>query len=251
LVYLKLIQEYNPYDIIAEFNSDFPFYFGNSSKQINESQIDFAFLVAHELTHGLGIDTQWTNFEDETPPFSITPPINLNGFDSEGNTFSSFELLSAFDNNVVNSFTKTKISDVSKDILSYRIKEPSSLSQFIIDFKNSYKSYQASQFINYVLTNGSKSISFQTFDGSLVPLQTFSKFQSGTSVEHLDLGTFIDTKDFLMIPALTNLKGRTLEEIIDSITNGSGIFSFNVGLAFGGCYGPNMISILRTLGWYW
>jgi hypothetical protein len=95
--------EFTPYDIIAEFNADYPFYFSNLNTTITPTQIDFVFVVAHELTHGLGFDTQWVDLSLIYPSITkdnsyLASPIFTGGTSPDKAVASYFQPLNVFDN---------------------------------------------------------------------------------------------------------------------------------------------------------
>ncbi|KAI8985908.1 hypothetical protein BDB01DRAFT_720963 [Pilobolus umbonatus] len=59
--YLQPQPKWNEYDIIAQFNSELDWHFINSPDTINSYQLDFLINTVHELIHGLGLMTSWTD----------------------------------------------------------------------------------------------------------------------------------------------------------------------------------------------
>ncbi|CAG8822245.1 18489_t:CDS:2, partial [Racocetra persica] len=72
---LEVHPEYSPIDILADFNSDFPFWF-EGDPPIQPNQIGFEELVLHELTHGLGFLSSWSNDYLEESSSFLTPNID-------------------------------------------------------------------------------------------------------------------------------------------------------------------------------
>ncbi|KAI9006574.1 hypothetical protein CLU79DRAFT_780076 [Phycomyces nitens] len=77
---LTVIPKWAQYDINAMFNSDVSWYFYNDSEKIRSNQTDLLRTVIHELVHGLGFISSWSDemytrfapYVDDLPKF-ITP----------------------------------------------------------------------------------------------------------------------------------------------------------------------------------
>ena len=233
----------NQYDINAEFNADFNFYFSGSGKPIQPNQPDFTFIVAHELTHGLGFDSGYVDYglvyKDFTNDHYMAPLVFSNGPSLASSKVSFFEPLNVFDGYLINSETKSSLDDIAKQITSFQ--NPGALlKDFISQFQSSNGPVNAAKAVYALATRGPRSISFKTKNG-VVPMYTPNRFEVGSTLVHLDYDTNWQTPDFLMIPAVRNLTGKTVDDIIKSNTN-------NQGLG-GGIYGPNTRAIMNTLGW--
>jgi hypothetical protein len=59
----KTMLNYAAFDVFAEFNADSNFWFPNDTTPIAPNQYDFEFVVAHEITHGLGFNTRFTAWD--------------------------------------------------------------------------------------------------------------------------------------------------------------------------------------------
>ena len=67
-------------------------------------------------------------------------------------------------------------------------------------------------------------------------LATFlNQYLLGSSISHLDRDTYVNTADFLMVPAA--IPGQTLDSIIAKHPSKYGVI------------GPGLLAILQTIGW--
>ncbi|KAH6588991.1 hypothetical protein BASA50_010347 [Batrachochytrium salamandrivorans] len=218
------VLEFNPYDIIAEFNTDYSFYFRTSNRPILPTESDFEFVVCHELTHGLGFDTAWASY------FSV-----YQGLTQDSSYLAPLVYTPA-------NKDRAELKKLAKIISSYpKVNVP--LQNFISGFQLSGTPYNAAREVFSTVTAGTRSIYFKPKGNSKpVFLQTKQDvFQPGSSISHVDYEQYWSTADFLMIPAVQNLTGYTLDDIINANTRSSGLN--------GGIYGPGTQSIMEAIGW--
>lgn len=115
--------QYSTYDIVAEFNSDFNFWFKTSGQPIQSSQTDFEFVIAHELTHGLGFVTgyeQWSSlFTGLTSQSNyIAPAFSYNGNTVADAIVANWDPVNIFDRFIVDGQSNS-ISKYAKGIYQY------------------------------------------------------------------------------------------------------------------------------------
>ncbi|KAI8905941.1 hypothetical protein EDD86DRAFT_173799, partial [Gorgonomyces haynaldii] len=236
---------YNKYDILADFNADYPFYFPDQKTPIQPNQVDFIFVVAHELTHGLGFDSGWIDYAVIFPTFTrdnsyIAPLLFSNGPTQNTAKVLQFEPLDNYDQYLINANNKEPVQVLADSIFKFQ-KRNVLISDFISSFERSGSPYTSAQAMRSLVKKGSKTVAFLTNDGKSVGLTT-GTYEQGTSLVHLDYDDNWQTPDFLMIPQLRNLTGKALDDIIRQNTGGK-------GLPNGGIYGPNTRSIMNTMGW--
>jgi hypothetical protein len=128
---------YNDYDILAEFNADFNFWFANeSSAAITPDQTDFEFVyvfsrtypshrVSHEFTHGLGFDTAWSQWGSLFPSAAteksyLAPLPFISGQTVSTASVPNWQPLTIFDR-FTQDASSTPIIDRAKEIFSYSI----------------------------------------------------------------------------------------------------------------------------------
>jgi hypothetical protein len=115
---------YNDYDILAEFNSDFNFWFANETTQaITPDQTDFEFVVSHEFTHGLGFDTAWSQWGSLFPSAAsarsyLAPLPFISGSTVSTASVPNWQPLTIFDRFTTDSNSRP-IIDRAKEIFSY------------------------------------------------------------------------------------------------------------------------------------
>jgi hypothetical protein len=223
-------------DIFAEFNSDFPFYFTGSRTAIRPNDTDFEFVVAHELTHGLGVDSGWVQYSGfynllTTNAGYLAPLPFAQGNSDQSSIVSTFSPLTIYD-----SFLRSRsenFADLGRNVLRFRPNQLR-LPNFISAFESSPQMQSARQAMSGA-SGGQDSLRFQAPSGQAISLHSPSRFQQGTSVTHVD-SRLSNTLDFLMIPAITPLLGQRLDQIMQRL-NATSI------------YGPGTMAMMSSIGW--
>jgi len=82
----KRKRNFNQFDIFAQFNSQGNFWFEGDGP-IGQGQSDFLFVILHELTHGLGFASSWSQTYDG----GLTPEINARTSDGQDVIFAGFQ----------------------------------------------------------------------------------------------------------------------------------------------------------------
>ncbi|KAL3898114.1 MAG: hypothetical protein SGCHY_002957 [Lobulomycetales sp.] len=236
---------YNEHDIIAEFNADFNFWFSNDGVPIESGQTDFEFVVSHEFTHGLGFDTAWTQWGSLFPSVASTrnylaPLPFVSGSSISTATVPNWQPLTIFDRFTQDSARK-RLIDWARDIYSYE-NLGSLFTDFVSGFEKSGDPFTAAQDVLRLVTGGSGKLYLQTEteNSPRITLQTGAVFRPGSSIAHMDLSQYLDSSDFLMIPAVQNLTGMSLDDIIAS------------HVAPGGpqvIYGEKTMALLTSMGY--
>ncbi|KAJ3326829.1 hypothetical protein HDU76_012613, partial [Blyttiomyces sp. JEL0837] len=259
--------QFNDYDIVAEFNSDFNFWFSSSETPIQPGQTDFEFVVAHELTHGMGFESgllQWsTTFQDlpKIPSSNFLAPLfNAHGTTLSNSFVTSWQPLNIFDAFLADTKTGTALTTYANDIFKY-VPKNQSITNFIDGFQSSKEPFQAANKLYNIATSGSTSISFNpkiaassgsspaslssvTAGGfnnvNSINLQTSTLFSPGTSVVHVDYASLNTSPDFLMIPAVGVWSGFSLDAILANVTQSGNVY---------GVYGEGIMSCMAAMGW--
>ncbi|KAJ3308336.1 hypothetical protein HDU76_004012 [Blyttiomyces sp. JEL0837] len=255
------------FDILAEFNSDFPFYFPHSNTQIASDGIDLEFVVAHELTHGLGFDTSWNMYTSQSAfgqvalpsgtPNLLAPKIFAQGTTADNAIITSWQPLAVFDAFLLDGSTNTPLIQYANtmytDFPTKYTKQssfPMSQSTFLNGIVAVKSVFNAAQSAMTAATTPSslqfQYTSSQTGTKSTVNLYSPTTFSPGSSIAHVD-NSLYTTPDFLMIPKM-QWKGFTLDQVIANVTARAG--AGNLGsLNSGGVYGPNTLAVMQSLGW--
>ncbi|CAG8711489.1 17757_t:CDS:2, partial [Gigaspora rosea] len=244
--------EFAPNDIIAAFTSasNNIFWFRDDPSPPTNTQVDFVLVVVHELIHGLGLLSSWTDYFTPYIQNAITPfpsfIMSIEGPEvppKNGTiTFTGFQE-TAFDRYLVFTNDGTPVSTVTSKINEFAggvnsgatfdnktafLKAFNSSPQF--EFAtNIFKQASTASSMGFLpqdTKNAKDSILCET---SLVP------FLSGSSITHTDFTTFANSTDFLMVWKAP--RGVTL----DQLTNANSTNRSNV-------IGPKTIKILETLG---
>jgi hypothetical protein len=225
----------NGYDIVAEFNSDFTWFFRTGSNQIQSTETDFEYVAAHELTHGLGFGSSLLEyhamFKDARVGY-LAPLMSLGSENIVMNldkttTVSHIEYLDIFDS-FISSRDGFKFKDLGKSFQEFNI-QPASFSSAVKEFESSGSPFDAAQKAYVAASNG---LYFTTITGRKIPLYSPAVFEQGSSIHHLESNRAASS-DFLMIPSIR--RGVDMEELMNS--SGDKI------------YGDMTIGIMNSIGW--
>ncbi|ORX88480.1 hypothetical protein K493DRAFT_306589 [Basidiobolus meristosporus CBS 931.73] len=229
--------KFSPSDIMASFNSDVDFWFQDEGA-MQKSQSDFLFVIIHELVHGLGVSSSWMDYLQDTTK-ALTPNI-LVAATAELYIFGGF-VENMFDKYIVEYPSLKPLTDMV-DQLDEFAGGPgsifSSVEEFNQTFHNSPQYIHAARMVN--LTTTPHTLAFVPRNASMnepIILETsLNPFIPGSSISHFDFASFSDSPDFLM---------RFMEDRGVSIDENVG----RGGHYIGGAIGPQLISILETLGY--
>ncbi|KAJ3323407.1 hypothetical protein HDV06_001927 [Boothiomyces sp. JEL0866] len=228
-------------DIFAEFNSDFDFYFKDQGVPIKANQSDFEFVICHEMTHGLGFESnlaQYSSYYDGNA-FHVTSnndyiaPLPF----AQGNSLSSATASALAPLSIWDSFVRSanaSFADLGRAVTSFK-QNNVPLSQFITNFETSGDPYNAAHQMMQLISSGPNQIFFETNSKMSVQLFSISSYRQGSTLVHVN-ESMSNTADFLMIPVMKPLLGQSLDNII-SKANSKGI------------YGPGILGIMSTIGW--
>ncbi|ORX41480.1 hypothetical protein BCR36DRAFT_416735 [Piromyces finnis] len=226
-------------DITSDFNSDYSFYFSGDDI-IEDGQIDFEYVVIHELIHGLGFATAFQKYFSLVAKVIDDQDFLSPGLSLTNNTYvSNWRSIQIFDKNVVSTKNNISLNDYNKDIIKFTASGLLSPLQYHNEFIRSEKPYQAAKNILDVASNEAGSLVFQTSLGDKIVLYTKNKeFLQGTSIAHLS-DDYKYTPDFIMISDVSPLQGRTLNSMYWKYGNNNPY----------GAIGPNVLKILKEIGW--
>ncbi|KAJ3391601.1 hypothetical protein HDU92_008950 [Lobulomyces angularis] len=237
------------FDITAQFNADFDFWFEGDALPMRPKQIDFEFVLCHELTHGLGFDTQWVQWSSvfknvATSSNYLAPTLNAVGGVVESAKVASWLPMTVFDNFEYETSTLSSLMNRANSIYNFETIPNSLLTDTINAFERSTKEFTQAQYMFQIATQGSAAVTFHNPKKPLndVKLFTAKTFQVGSSFAHFDYTSYFQTPDFLMIPAVSELSGKTLDDIINTNTKQG-------ELSQKSCYGPLTLGVLEAIGW--
>ncbi|KAI9021260.1 hypothetical protein DFJ74DRAFT_672432 [Hyaloraphidium curvatum] len=241
-------------DIIAEFNTDFNFWFPGDN-QITFNQVDFELVVAHEFTHGLGLTSGWNTWFSSVYPILpsqdfLTPSIFIQspvGDASPNNYFfAGWQQLQILDKYIYAVGSGKSLVDSAKTITSFTGSSGTRLSSWITQFQQSGAPYAEAKSVYSIATSGYRQLEFRiptnaaSQGGTIVYLQTVpGRWLPGSSIAHVDLQDEGTGPDFLMIPDVTSLTGRTLDNILATQAPG---WKY-------GAIGPQLAGMLSAMGW--
>jgi len=174
-------------DITSDFNSDYSFYFSGDN-QIEDGQIDFEYVVIHELIHGLGFATAFQKYFSLVAKVIDDQDFLSPGLSLINNTYvSSWRSIQIFDRNIVSTKDNISLDSYNNDIMKFST--PSRLLsplEYHNEFVRSVGPYNAAKHILNVASNETGSLVFKTSGGEDIVLYTKNnEFLQGTSIAHL------------------------------------------------------------------
>jgi len=174
-------------DITSDFNSDYSFYFSGDDI-IEDGQIDFEYVVIHELIHGLGFATAFQKYFSLVAKVIDDQDFLSPGLSLINNTYvSNWRSIQIFDKSVVSTANNVSLNTYNNDIMKFTSSSGLlSPLQYHNEFIQSVEPYQAAKRILDVASNKTGSLVFQTSEGDNITLYTKDKeFLQGTSIAHL------------------------------------------------------------------
>ncbi|KAL1922811.1 uncharacterized protein VTP21DRAFT_9187 [Calcarisporiella thermophila] len=228
--------QYSQYDIQAAFNADAPFWF-NGATPIGENQSDFLFVVLHELMHGLGFTSSWSDYITSsllTP--DLTASENRLGqvrisqfyeyvFDRYAVTLPDLKHTTQNTQDLNNA-----VSSAPSDFIS-----PSDLNSILQGSPDLVRI--GTQMMNIATTPDSLGFlpeGKSTTQDAVVLETSIKPFSDGSSISHVDYRTYTNTADFLM--RFIQDQGVTLQE---AVRRGGG----------SGPIGPKLMQVLSSMGY--
>ncbi|KAG4099894.1 hypothetical protein H8356DRAFT_1037378 [Neocallimastix lanati (nom. inval.)] len=232
-------------DITSDFNSDYSFYF-SGDPVIEDGQIDFEYVVIHELIHGLGFATAFQKYFSLVAKVIDDQDFLTPGLSLINNTYvSNWRSIQIFDKNVVSTQNNVSLNTYNNIIMKFS----STLGlvsplQYHNEFIRSVGPYQAAKHVLEVASNKTGSLVFQTSNGDRINLYTKDKeFLQGTSIAHLS-DEYKFSPDFIMISDVSPLQGKTLSMMYEQYGKDKNGKRHEYG-----AIGPNVLKILQELGW--
>jgi hypothetical protein len=238
--------DFSPFDILADFNADVNYHFSDDNA-VESDQVDLEFVVIHELTHGLGFQSGWIQWSSIYPSLNI--PSNLlapgltfltrNNIISSTSQVSAWQYLSIFDLNIIslNGTIQKPVENVDK---LYKFNSNGgTFAGFVSKFLNSGEPVSMARSIYQTMI--SSGLQMKLSNNETLQLYTTRVYQSGSSVSHVDLTTYGNTPEFLMVPSASMFVGQTLDMLIQKVTN-------NQTQSMFGPYGPKTLRLLTDMG---
>ena len=231
--------DYAPYDVVAEFNADYPFYYpSNPASVMSSKQFDFEYIAAHELLHGLGFTTLWRLYDSNLSP-QITKKMFIPVLKcTDGNTVATLKCedwfgLTVYDKYLYDKSTNTPLMDHAKTFFQRSLKGMTynGVTSMMYGDSNLYTRMQSA--LN-AATSGSQ-LYFKNQNTS-VQLYAPAKYAPSSSVAHVDTSTYQSTIDFIMAHDASSKLGIKFENVINK-----------PGMV--GCLGPLTRFMMSSMGW--
>ncbi|KAI8099997.1 uncharacterized protein BX664DRAFT_355361 [Halteromyces radiatus] len=248
--HLKPKPQWLEFDIIAEFNGDNNWYFVDDSSAISSDQSDLLRTILHELVHGLGFISSWSDdlyqrfqpYVDGLIPFLtpmlLTPPKQLESIMQNENTDEGNQPFWGFVELPMDKYLKyhsVPLSTITNILNNWG--NANILYNSIYDMVNAWVDSNLSvyaqsvyygsitiQDILLVFPNSNNTVTMET---SLVP------FTDGSTLSHVDYSSYHNSADYLM-----------------TYTTKPGVSIASMNQAFStGPLGPNLLQSLSSLGY--
>jgi hypothetical protein len=240
--------DFSQFDILADFNADVNYHFSDGSP-VQSDQVDLEFVVIHELTHGLGFQSGWIQWSSIYPsmniPSTLLAPsltfLTRNNIISSTSQVFAWQYLSIFDLNLVsvNGPIQKPVNNV--EALYKFNTNGGTFSNFVSKFLASGEPVAMARSVYQTMT--SKGLQMKLSNNETLILYTTNVYQSGSSVSHVDLQTYSNTPEFLMVPSASMFVGQTLDMLVQRVTN-------NQTQSMFGPYGPKTLRLLTDMGNY-
>ncbi|KAK9762189.1 hypothetical protein K7432_012312 [Basidiobolus ranarum] len=207
-------------------------------RAMQQNQSDFLFVIIHELIHGLGISSSWMDYIHDTAQ-ALTPNVLVSAT-TELYIFGGF-VENMFDKFLVEYPSLRPLTE-TVDLLDRFASGPGTIfgseGEFNRTFYYSPQYRLASRMLNLATTPRTLAFLPQnaTSNEPIILETSLNPYIPGSSISHFDFRTFTNSPDFLM--RFMEDRGVSLEE--DVVRGGSYL---------GGPIGPQLISILETLGY--
>ncbi|CAG8723371.1 1156_t:CDS:2, partial [Funneliformis caledonium] len=233
---------FNEFDIFAEFNTNFPLWFEEDGP-IEESETDFFYVMIHELMHGLGFLSFWTQIPDKLALIpTFVPKFSGTNGDAQINDTTLIKDVtvkeSALDKSMIFLSNGSSVSSITKHISDFMIKNPGEADPFEKFGQSEIKMLTDM----YILATTPKSLGLlprgsTNFVSDAIILETaINPYVQGSSITHFDFATYLNTSDFLMMFQAVN--GKPIKELIKDGGNYPG-----------GVIGPKLKLMLETIGY--
>ncbi|KAG4085697.1 hypothetical protein H8356DRAFT_1738594 [Neocallimastix lanati (nom. inval.)] len=232
-------------DITSDFNSDYSFYF-SGDPVIEDGQIDFEYVVIHELIHGMGFATGFQKYFSLVAKVIDDQDFLSPGLSLINNTYvSNWRSIQIFDKSVVSTVNNVSLNTYNNDIMKFTSTSGLvSPLQYHNEFIRSVGPYKAAKRVLEVASNKTGSLVFQTSKGDRINLYTKeNEFLQGTSIAHLS-DEFKYSSDFIMISDVSPLQGKTISMMYDEYGKDKNGKRHEYG-----AIGPSVLKILNEIGW--
>ncbi|KAI9002922.1 hypothetical protein DFJ74DRAFT_695344 [Hyaloraphidium curvatum] len=229
------------YDIEAEFNTDYPWYFPGDDGP-SPDQADFETTVVHELLHGIGFLDLYGVSELPGLEDVLLPPVDT---DPDA-IFTSFPPPAAFAANIFSTSGSESWVRLQRVVSNWSVPAGTKISDVPALFKASGAPYDAAKKLYALGTSGPNVLQVKiprllpTFpSGGSAILATFSTWKQGSSVYHLDQSySDQNTSDFLMAPSAG--VGESMQQQIAASDEPDWPYA---------PIGPRTLGVLAGMGW--
>jgi hypothetical protein len=226
-------------DILAEFNSDAKFWFQRSNKTISSSQVDFLLVVSHELIHGLGFTSSYSDYWNSDTPQALTPNPMIES-QSNGKARISGFTENIFDKYMIRNDNNQAITDSVATPLNnwaQNTQYVSSADDLFDQFQSSNVYSLSTNLLNLAVNQNSLALNLNTTGGPLFLETGLKPFQPSSSISHVDISKYSNSNEFLMQWEINS--GISLADSMKKIGG-----QWNTAP-----YGPNLIQFLGNMGY--
>jgi len=211
-------------DISAIFNSNADYWFEGDSTPTSTKQVDMLYVVLHELIHGLGFTNSWNDYASIQ---ALTPAVGgAKNLPNSGGVTSPQFFEFAFDKYLLLLQNGKSLTSITDELNQFKSNSASNPDEFFTSFAASpqfsiaqdmYKAATTNRTIGFLLTSDNlppvTQLSQDQINNDVVILETsLNPFDPGSSVGHVDLQTYLDSSDFLMMYSYP--PGKTLDEMM-------------------------------------
>ncbi|KAI9497547.1 hypothetical protein BDB00DRAFT_951721 [Zychaea mexicana] len=240
------------YDMNAQFNSEIDWYFEDDANSIDKDKTDLLLTIIHELIHGLGFVSAWSDDTHERfsiydpemkkflTPMPLDPPNELPDVSAAVNSESGVQPFWGFVDFPLDKFfyahNKVHLAGVTKLLNQWG--DGNVMFATILDMVNAWVGdtnfrEQAEKLYRSATTRGDITIVID--DEQVMVMETsLAPFQDGSSLTHADESAYASTADYLM--CYSAMRGVSLADL-------SKIHKL-------GPIGPSLVRIMAAMGYH-
>jgi hypothetical protein len=222
-------------DILVHINSDYPFWYPSDSYPIQPGQHDFEFVVAHEITHGMGLFSGWVYYKDLFPASYLQSNyLNTPHVRYLANGSWVFSQDTVFD---LGLFSNTGVAIHDLNVNVRQATPDANFRVFVANFQTGGTAPFTAAQSAFSIFNSTE-LKYKV-GSELINVHSPATWETGTNGIHLKNSEYSATSDVLLVDSYSyDMIGKSLPNVLAS-----------VGGAQLGPYGVQTLKILRNIGY--
>ncbi|CAG8447451.1 3199_t:CDS:2 [Acaulospora morrowiae] len=236
--------EFTSIDITATFNTQVKWWFRQDQRQIGEKEFDFLTVCLHELFHGLGFQSYWSDWLNPSNASEALTPYPIISLDPKGSGLVIFDGFHehGFDKYLITLPSGQRVSDFNKQLNKFAGgpgAKFANVTDFISQFRASPQYEIAKEMLKKAIIAddlGFLPQGVSNVSDCAIMETSINPYALGSNLEHLSEKHYANSSDFLMV-----FRYKTNQTLEDQEKR-SGNLCF-------GAIGPKLRLIMQTLGY--